>query len=312
MSIATEPSYKFRSRSFSSWPADLNGAALAIVGTAVDDRGRASIDQLTANVKKVVSAAFNPANHDFRLDGEIAGANAIRALLRGSKRVILDATTLGLGEVLHILRYLEKAEIHEVSLLYVEPRSYQHQNIADHRLDKEFSLTSNCKFSAVQGFAHEYDPSHRSAHVFMLGFEPARLLSAIEQRAWGDGQAGRLHMIVGVPAFKPGWEINSLRSHLQVMEDQDLSEADVRYCQANSVREAYLSLWDLYRTLGDDQGCLYVSPLGTKPHALGAALFLLETKGSDIPTSLYYDHPSRVPKRSDDIGRWHVVDVTLT
>jgi hypothetical protein len=194
----------------------------------------------------------------------------------------------------------------------VEPRFYQHQNVVSHRLDKEFSLTSNCKFSAVQGFAHEYDPGHPSSHVFMLGFEPARFLSAIEQRNWDDSHATRLSFVFGVPAFRPGWEANSIRAHLQVMEDLGLSESHMRYCQANSVRESYLTLWDLYRTLGEDQGCFFVSPLGTKPHAIGAALFLLETRGSDTPTSLYYDHPSRVPKRSEEIGAWHQVTVHLS
>lgn len=312
MTVNRRPNYKFRSAVSPTCPDSVSGADLAIVGIAVDDRGRATTDALRARAKKVVCAKFDPKTQSLEIDGTPANAAARNTLLSNVKRLVLDTTTLGLGEVLQILRSFEELRKTSVSLLYVEPKSYHHQNVSSHGLDKEFSLTSNCTFTAVQGFALEYVQSHKSSHVFMLGFEPARLLNAIEQRNWGTNQAAHVHLILGVPAFKPGWEINSIRSHLQVMDDNGLTEANVRYCQANSIRESYLTLWSLYRDLGDDQGCLFISPLGTKPHAIGAALFLLETRKSDPPTSLYYDHPDRVPSRSADIAAWHVVDVNLS
>jgi len=277
----------------------------------VDDRGAAAIDNLKNTGNQVVKFNFDASKHAITLDGASSNIQGLRKIVAAHKKIALDATTLGLGEVLQVLRCLAPTGCKTIDLLYVEPVSYQHQHAPNHQLAQEFSLTNNCKFSAVQGFAHEYFADHPSSHVFMLGFEPSRILSAIEQRNLEDISRTSFHMIVGVPAFRPGWESNSIRAHLEVMENLQLNESNVRYCQANSVREAYLTLWDLYRTLGDDQGCFFVSPLGTKPHALGAALFLLETKGFDNPTSLYYDHPSRLPKRSENIGTWHHIEVAI-
>lgn len=95
------------------------------------------------------------------------------------------------------------------------------------------------------------------------------------------------------------------------MDELDIDDHSIVYCQANSIRETYLTLWELYRQLGDERGCFYVSPLGTKPHAVGAGLFLLETKGCEPTTSLYYDHPVRVNKRSKGYATWHHVTVKL-
>lgn len=311
MTIAGRPKYRFRSRTSAEFPSEIGAATLAFVGDPVDERGTAAIECIRNVVPNVVRFGFDAGFHTFSIDGENSSTRGLLNALQGHANVVLDATTLGLGEVLQILRCLETAGCKAVNFLYVEPGSYQQQKAHSHRLDHEFSLTNNCKFSAVQGFAQQYEAGHPSSHVFMLGFEPARLLNAIEQRNWEDSHLTSFHMVVGVPAFRPGWEANSIRAHLQAMEDLELTEARVRYCQASSVREAYLTLWDLYRTLGEDQGCFYVSPLGTKPHALGAALFLLETRGAENPTSLYYDHPHRIPKRSEKIGIWHHVAVAI-
>jgi hypothetical protein len=91
----------------------------------------------------------------------------------------------------------------------------------------------------------------------------------------------------------------------------EITEHSITYCQANSIREAYFTLWELYRQLGDEHGCFFVSPLGTKPHTVGTALFLMETKSREVPTSLYYDNPERIVKRSTEVTAWHHVRVQL-
>jgi len=247
------------------------------------------------------------------LDNGETNRERLSTLVAGKKRVLLDTTTLGLGEILQVLLALARVNSRTIEFIYAEPKRYTRRT-ADGEINwqlRDFTLTENCSFISVQGFAHEYQPSMRAAHVFLLGFEPSRILNAIEQRNDLDRAKYKFHVVVGVPAFQAGWEANAIRPHLAVLENLEISEHSISYCQANSIREAYLGLWDLYKQLGDERGCFYVSPLGTKPHAVGAALFLLETKGSDKPTSLYYDHPSRVASRSTDVATWHHVQVEL-
>lgn len=309
MTIRSERGYRIRSKTSPCSPL-LTGLDLALVGPVVDDRGAATTNSLKAATAAIRTFVFEVKDHRIYLDGIETKMDRLRGDLAGKRRVILDATTLGVGEMLLLLLALTRAGVPSVEFLYAEPLSYTKREAnGGHAQQRDYALSTNCKFSTVQGFAQEYDSSRMGAHVFLLGFEPARMLNAIEQRGYEDKHKTTFQAIVGVPAFQSGWEADSIRPHLPALEDLGIRENSISYCQANSIREAYLALWDLYRELGDEQSCFYVSPLGTKPHAVAAALFLLETKAADAPTSLYYDHPYRVPRRSSDVGAWHHVVV---
>lgn len=309
MALRSEPRYRIRSRTTPNPPL-LAGLDLALVGSVVDDRGTATTTTLKAAAAAVRTFVFEVKDHRNYLDGVETKMDRLSGELAGKRRVILDATTLGIGEMLLLLLALTRAGVSSVEFLYAEPLSYtKREATGGHAQQRDYALSTNCKFSTVQGFAQEYDSSRLAAHVFLLGFEPARMLNAIEQRSYEDPHRTTFHAIVGVPAFQAGWEANSIRPHLPALEELKIRENDISYCQANSIREGYLALWNLYRELGDEQSCFYVSPLGTKPHGVAAALFLLETKAADAPTSLYYDHPHRVLRRSSDVGAWHHVVV---
>lgn len=311
MGVSTHPSYRFRSASDEALPEAALSADIALLGDAVDDRGAATTQAIKAKVSTVHSVRFEIADHSLHIDGNETRFAQLKGLLPANKRVLIDGTTLGFGEILQIMQAAKSAGRRTIEFLYAEPKLYSRRMSANgHAQSVEYHLTTNCEFTTVQGFAQEYSTNRLTAHVFMLGFEPARLLSAIEQRQF-DMKTERLHAIIGVPAFHPGWEANSIRPHLEALTDISIGERNISYCQANSVREAYLTLWNLYRQLGDESGCFYVSPLGTKPHAMAAALFLVETKGADANTSLYYDHPVRVKSRSAEVGQWHHIEMVL-
>lgn len=313
MTSTTSASYVFTSRQSATVPSSLEGVDLAFVGGCVDERGSATTSALRGIARTVSSLHFDASNQGTFLDGNETNRDRLASHIRGKTRVLIDATTLGLGEILQILLAISRVENRTVEFLYAEPKKYMRRT-AESAIDRQlrdFSLTNNCSFCSVQGFAHEYQANMRAAHVFLLGFEPARILNAIEQRNDFDRDLYRCQVIIGVPAFQAGWESNSIRPHLAILEELDIGEHSITYCQANSIRETYLTLWDLYRQLGDERGCFFVSPLGTKPHAVGAALFLMETKGNDIATSLYYDHPERLPERSLEVATWHHVLVQL-
>jgi len=306
------PKYVFTSKVSSSTPTILAGVGVAFVGESVDDRGSATINALKA-VTTVSTLRFDASNQGIYLDGGEVNRSRLVAHMNGMERILLDITTLGLGEILHILMAARQGEHHAVELLYAEPGEYTQDipNGTDDPQRRDFKLTKNCRFQSMHGFAHEYQTNMKAAHVFFLGFEPGRLRNAFEQRDDLNTDLYGIHFVIGVPAFQAGWESNTISPHLHILEDQNITEQAITYCQANSIRESYLTLWDLYRQLGDERWCFYVSPLGTKPHAVGAALFLLETKGNDAPTSLFYDHPERVNKRSTNVAAWHHVTVCL-
>lgn len=306
-------SYVFTSRHSVAVPDNLDGVGLAFIGRPVDERGSATIRALETLVTTVSVFRFDAGSQRIYLDEKEVNRQRLIAHLEDNARILLDATTLGLGEILHILMAAKQGGHRAVEFLYAEPGEYT-QITAESTADtqrREFRLTTNCRFRAVLGFAHEYQTDMKVAHVFLLGFEEGRIRNAFEQRGDIDPKRYRIHVVIGVPGFQAGWESNSIRPHLRVLEDREINEHSITYCQANSIRETYLTLWQLYRQLGDERGCFYVSPIGTKPHAVGAALFLLETKGNDPTTSLYYDHPERVSGRTSDVTTWHHVTVQL-
>lgn len=310
------PSYAFKSKFSKTIPSDLKSVDIAFVGECFDERGAQTIKILNEIENLLVSTfKFDPDTQEINLDRCEIKRSGLINLLSNKKRILLDITTLGLGEVLHILMAAKQGGHTSIEFLYAEPGKYtadsRNADTDDEAQQKNFKLTKNCRFQAIQGFAHEHQPNIKAYHVFFLGFEPGRMRNALEQRGTLNRTHYQMQVVLGVPAFKIGWEANSIKSHLDILEEFEISEHSISYCQANSIRESYLTIWDLYRQLGDERGCFYVSPLGTKPQAVGAALFLLETKGIDPSTSLYYDNPERVYGRSQQISGWHHVTVTL-
>ena len=308
------PKYVFTSRVSSSAPESLAGVGVALVGESVDDRGSATINALKVLSTTVSKLRFDASNQGIWLDGIEVNRDRLVAHLNGFERILLDITTLGLGDILHIMMAAKQGGHQAIEFLYAEPGEYTQDipNGTDDPQRRDFNLTKNCRFRSIHGFAHEYQTNMKASHVFFLGFEPGRLRNAFEQRDDLNTGSYGIHFVIGVPAYQTGWESDTIRPHLRVLDEQNISEQAITYCQANSIRESYLTLWDLYRQLGDERWCFYVSPLGTKPHAVGAALFLLETKGYDSTTSLFYDHPERISKRCKDVAAWHHVTVCLS
>jgi len=308
--MSNKAKYKFVSKYSDKPPTTIKNIQLTLIGPIVDDRGEKIKEFLISLDSEICSFTLNPSEQETFLDLEKITRSGLTSRLSQYKNILLDITTLGLGEILIIILAAQKASIKKIDLVYAEPGSYtnSHYSMIESR---DFKLTTNCKFTAIHGFAHQYQSNHHASHIFFLGFEPGRLQSALEQRGDFDSKKYQIQVIVGIPAFNIGWEQNSIIPHIDILKERGVHEHSISYSQANSVREAYLTLWHLYQQLGEDKAVFYVSPLGTKPQSVGAALFLLETKGEDPSTSLFYDHPERVSGRSSDIGTWHHISVEI-
>jgi hypothetical protein len=196
-------------------------------------------------------------------------------------------------------------------IVYLEPGTYTGTSYFGEEgtvlNPRDFELSSNSKFVGIHGFMLPYDQDQSATHVYFLGFEPSRIEQAIQERGEVNLEKYKRHFVIGLPSFVPGWENNVLAKHHSIFKRLDMNSTNIHFCAANSVREAYLLLWNLYAHLGDEYGCMWVSPLGTKPHAVASSLFLMETLGATYPTSLYHDHPMRVSGKSERISDWHVV-----
>lgn len=308
----TEPSSRVRfssNRSDGSTAPAFEPTDLLISGRAVDARGREAIEHLKVSSSDSILLGFEPKGNKLLVNEQVTPGHRFKELL-GDKTVRLEATTLGLAEILITLRTLDDSGIRQCEFVYLEPGGYiQNSESVRNDADPAFALTQNCDFKGLLGFAHAYEDNDPAVHIYFLGYEQSRLLKAVEQRDSVDPESYVRHVVVGVPAFEAGWENNVYSGHVAYLEQIGVREDQIDYCLANSAQEAYLLLRRLYTTYKDERRVFFVSPLGTKPHGIGAALFLLETRGATHPTSLYYDHPVRINERSREIAAWHRVHV---
>lgn len=307
----SSPKLRFESCTFDAFEnAGLSNVDVLFVGEEVDDRGNHAVGHLARISKRVVKLGFIPEDNHLLIDDKRQPLSQLEIICRG-KSIRIEATTLGLAEILKVIQAARNCANTTLEFTYIEPKEYvasQNQRHEGEYLNpRDFELTDNRFFRSLHGFAHQRSADVSESHFFFLGYESSRLLQAFEQPEF---EVAQKYAAFGVPAFEPGWETNALANHAKDLRNLKFNSNQILYCEANSIREGYLTLWEIYDRIGSERSTFVVSPLGTKPHSVAAALFLVETKGSSNNTALYYDHPKRRQQRSRDIKACHLVKVT--
>ena len=114
----------------------------------------------------------------------------------------------------------------------------------------------------------------------------------------------RHYVVFGVPAFQVGWEMNAFANNIETIKI--IPEYEILFCGADNPRAVYEILEELLE--GKKTNSFYVAPLGTKPHAIGVAIFC--SKNPDV--GILYDHPMRQEGRSSNLGACHLYSVSET
>lgn len=220
--------------------------------------------------------------------------------------IVIDATTLDFCEIallLYAYSFCQKSP--RIGFLYVEPKEYV-------RRAHEDSAVNGTAFDLSSGFVqHSIPPfvgmlgTKDSVHLLaFLGFEGGRLTRALSA---DDGQFIRKVTIVfGIPPFQASWDLEALMANSRLLET---SEVGVKFCGANNPKAAYEVLEKAYAALSGSNECnrLTVSPFGTKPMAIGAALFCATQKQPRV----IFDHPRRKKGRTTGVHcvHWYEVDI---
>ncbi len=283
---------------------------LAFVGEELDERSKAAIALVNAAAKDVRQAEFTVEQpHRLRVGINLLAPKDLAKLLSKARSLVLETTTLGTVEVLQLLRAARAAGLDSVDCLYVEPKDYEKDTFLESSWSRDFSLSDSHRVAGVPGFlpmqAQLADRSVRL--VAMLGYESSRLAGVFEQDP--DMAAWRKYAVVGVPGYSPGWEQNALANNVDTLDTHQFHP--VRYCSASSVSGAYDLLTQIHAEGHDENPHTTVAPLGTKPHGIAAAIFLVD-HSSYQQASLLYDHPNRSRGRSSKVRRWHLYRIDLT
>lgn len=281
------------------------------MGPILDARGKAAVEFASENTARSVQVNYNPDDVMFSAGGRKVPADGASDVLHDFRddEILLEATTLSFAEIFVILRALVEVAHRRVTLLYVEPERYSNARDRNARLagvmnrrDFELSEGGGQRYRAIPGATLWISGSNAHQVVFLLGYEQQRLERALEDfNILGRDCA----VVFGVPAFKPGWEMNAFANNLGVIERRKL-QGGIHYVGAENPAATVELLTNLRLGLTDGQR-LIVAPIGTKPTGVGVALFA--AIHSDV--GLLYDHPIRKEDRSRSVDRWHLFEVDL-
>lgn len=276
--------------------------ATTLVGHPLDARGEAAVDFARRNSNRVITCEYDSNTFELIIDGERVQAEDITDVLRThlAAPVLIEATTLGFPEILLYCKGLRSHETKSADFLYVEPARYRRRDSSGRGLlhRRDFELSNEIPgYRAIPTTSFVLDDRQQQKLVFFLGYEERRLDRALEDYPIQPRQCS---VVFGVPAFRPGWEMDAFANNIAVLETRDVS-GGVHFCGAENPLGAYETLVTIEGECDTDQR-LFVAPIGTKPHGIGVALFAAVRP----EVGILYDHPQRRPDRSHELGHWHL------
>ena len=285
---------------------DVTGWDLAVVGDCLDDRGNAAKEYLTQRADQVVSVKYDEGDFVFYVNGHGYDTENIGEFFDSfiGKSIILEATTLGFVEILLSCRTMRDLQFSHVDLMYVEPGDYTSPRRSHLLHKRDFSLSDDVPgYSAIPGATLMLTDKVRQKGVFFLGYEARRLDRALED--YQMIRPSNCCVVFGVPAFRPGWEMDAFANNIRVIRDKNII-GGVHFCGAENPAAAVDVLEQVFLELGPDER-MFVAPIGTKPNGIGVALFI----SAHPEVRVLYDHPRRKAGRSANVSRWHLYEVGM-
>lgn len=215
--------------------------------------------------------------------------------------VYLDVTGMSCRVVAPILKVMLEENI-EARVVYAEPSEYIIDAFKKEGLFNEYSETVDGikplpQFIKVVPFDEESD----SVLVSLLGFEGWRFAYVVSDQNLSDDQ---IRPIVGVPGYKMNYPQISLVGNRNVLIQHNCWN-QLDYAEANSIVDIYFKLDDIFND--NHQSNMYIAPIGTKPHAIGAIIYAIKHPNE---VEILYDNPKRTLHRTEGVGRVSICNVT--
>lgn len=269
-------------------------------GNPIDERGNFAINFECNKILLRIPVVYDYEKMTIGVGNDIVSADNVTELLRPyltGKNILLESTTLGFAELFLIIRTLIDIEIDHFLVLYVEPEKYERTKPgAD-----SFALSeSNAGYKPIPRSVIDLAGSDVEAGVFFLGYEPERLERAFEEYHMLSSKD--IKVVFGIPAFHPGWELNSVVPHLA-----SIGNCDVQYCAANDPSSAYDAL-EITRLSLSEGNTMFIAPIGTKPCGVATALF---ASMHPAQVGLLYDHRIKKNKGSKGVNIWHRYSIKI-
>lgn len=276
----------------------------------LDDRSRYSAPQSRSLARVSAPVMYDPVRFELTVGSDSFRADQLEDLPSKypAASIVIDATTMEFPEIALILRAYRRMSPRPPRCLfiYTEPREYVRKPPEEEpALGSAFDLTIAFRAkNAIPTFTPLLSGTNKAHLVAFLGFEGARL-----SRVLSDDDSTfytEVTVVFGIPPFQASWDMHALMANTRLIEQHRPS---VRFSGANNPRGAYMLLQEVHASLrGSACNRLAVAPFGTKPAAIGAALYCVET---DVIRTVY-DHPERKAGRTRGVHRTHWIEVAPT
>ena len=268
----------------------------------LDDRCTRSSKLVTNTARKALKVDYDPEGFKIQI-GEIwfrSDDLMDVPLQHPARRIVIDTTSLEFPELIlliHAYRDYSTNGAPEITFIYVEPQEYVKKASQAGEADS-FELSDGfMERRPIPGFAHSISASQQAHLVSFLGFEGSRALRVLQD---DDGNHFKeVTVVFGVPPFQSSWDIHSLLANSALIKH---SSPSICFCGANDPLGAYLLLEKIANGL-PGSGCnrLAVAPFGTKPTALGVALFCVERSVMRV----IFDYPVKKKGRTRGVHCIH-------
>jgi hypothetical protein len=219
---------------------------ISFVGKVVDDRGKAAVEFVTKKSKQTVFLEYYPEDFEIVIGDKRLQAEEFQNYFTSltSKRFILETTTLGFTEIFLCCKAFKNLGFKNFKLLYVEPKSYRASNKRLGVLSKrDFELSGKVVgYTAVPDATILLNDKEPQIGVFFLGYEERRLDRALED--FQMIQTDKCIIVFGVPAYKPGWEMDAFANNVRVIRDKNI-QGGIKYCGAENPLATYKLLEEI-------------------------------------------------------------------
>lgn len=224
----------------------------------------------------------------------------LRSLQLSGKSVCVDSTGFRIPYLMFLMRCMAMLNIKNFDVLYTEPTKYRCAENTQFS-DLFYEVKQMYGMSGVHTSQNDND-----LLIIAAGYDHSRIVDVANDKKGCQKKV----LLFGFPAISPGmFQENILRAHeaesaigTECFKDMDsniYSPAYDPFVTAQAISE-YIEKQKKYRHITN----IYLSPLSTKPHAIGMALYFLWELGFNKSISLIYPYCQHyITDNSDGIAR---------
>lgn len=212
-----------------------------------------------------------------------------------NKKIVVDISCIRIPDIFSLMKIL-KLNMHRQNIpcIYSVPYDYEYY-AGDFSYKSSLGDLQNYELT---GYGGEYDSADQtSTYVVFLGFEGALSLKVLEEATYAN-----LDFVNSLPSLSQKYKDISIVNNRSAITGK--TPASMLYAPADNPFEVYNFLEHRY----SDLSSVCVSPLGTKPVALGVCLFALEHENVRIvyPVSDVYSQ-----RMANKVVKTWVYDIAL-